>query len=196
MTLNTTRSKVPYICVTSVPEYQISARFSLRPATFELKAFFAESAPNDPKRPWTLRGEIKIPHICVTNVPESQIWPHFALQPTVFKILLDDWTLDDWTLTSPNYLAHTKYLLPRSKFWSVSPYGKPFLRYKVVKNWNKKHRGFDDRLVKMADHDNIKLDCIQIYRCMLRSKTCRFRNTTLLKIANTPNDPTITLSII
>ena len=38
MTLNTTRSKVPHICVTIVAVSQISLRFTVRPAVLELKA--------------------------------------------------------------------------------------------------------------------------------------------------------------
>ena len=75
MTLNPTRSKVPHICVTSIPESQISVRFALRPAIFELQAILRQVDRMTPKRPRLLECE-RCP-IYVTNNPGSQISPHF-----------------------------------------------------------------------------------------------------------------------
>ncbi len=38
-----------------------------------------------------------------------------------------------WTLSSQRYLAYSKYLPLRPKFWSISLYGEPFSIYQVVK---------------------------------------------------------------
>ena len=40
MTLTNRRSRVPHICITTVPESQISVRFALRWAVFEIMAVF------------------------------------------------------------------------------------------------------------------------------------------------------------
>ena len=50
ITLNTTRSKVPHICVTSFHESQISPHFGLWPAGFEIQAILRQGhrmTPND-----------------------------------------------------------------------------------------------------------------------------------------------------
>ncbi len=49
MTLNTTRSKVPDICDTSVIESQISVRYSLQPSIFELQAILRQVHRMTPK---------------------------------------------------------------------------------------------------------------------------------------------------
>ncbi len=51
MTLNTTRSKVPHICFTSVNESHISLGFALQPVVFWDTSHFETNALNDPK--WT-----------------------------------------------------------------------------------------------------------------------------------------------
>ncbi len=57
MTLNTTRSKVPHICVTSVSKSQISVRFPLKPAISAVTGHSETSALNDSKWPWTQQGQ-------------------------------------------------------------------------------------------------------------------------------------------
>ena len=54
-------------------------------------------------------------------------------------------------------------------------------------------QGLGALLDKMEGNDHIKLDNKDL-DVAFHSKTCRFRGTGFLKIGNTPNDPTITLS--
>ncbi len=51
MTLNTTRSKVPHTCVTSLPGTQLSVHFPLRQAFFELQATLRQVHQMTPKDP-------------------------------------------------------------------------------------------------------------------------------------------------
>ncbi len=57
MTLNPTRSKVPHIRVTSVPESQITLRFAIRPAVFEIEAILRQVDRMTSIWPWTLQGQ-------------------------------------------------------------------------------------------------------------------------------------------
>ncbi len=83
VTLNTTRPKVAHICY-YCPESQISVRFALRPAMFELQAILRQTiAPNDPK--WQNITRSKVHHICFTNVPVSQVHPPFSSTTNHFR---------------------------------------------------------------------------------------------------------------
>ena len=73
MTLNTTRSKVPHICFTSVHGSQISASFALQPVVLELQAI------SDKCSEWP---QISL-NTTRSKVLESQISLHYALRPTV-----------------------------------------------------------------------------------------------------------------
>ncbi len=57
MTLNTKRSNVAYIHVTTTPESQISPCFSVRTVAFELQAILRQVHWMTPKLPWTLKGQ-------------------------------------------------------------------------------------------------------------------------------------------
>ncbi len=56
MTLNPTSSIVPHIFITTVPESQISLRFALRPAFFNIQAILRQVHQMTPKWPWILQG--------------------------------------------------------------------------------------------------------------------------------------------
>ncbi len=58
------------ICVTSTHESQISLRFALRPAIFEIQAIFETNAPNDTKM--TLNHTRSNVHMCVTVSPSPK----------------------------------------------------------------------------------------------------------------------------
>ncbi len=60
-----------------------------------------------------------------------------------------------WTLKTQKYLAYTKYLVPRPKFWSVSIYWQPFFRYRVVKN--RKNRKYTEWLHTDSEHLTVKI---------------------------------------
>ncbi len=79
LTLNTTKSKVPYICVTTVPESQISVRFALRPAIFELHVILTLN---------TTRS--KVPPICVTNVQSPKYQPILLYDQPVLRHMVVD----------------------------------------------------------------------------------------------------------
>ncbi len=49
MTLNTTKTKVLYLCVTNVPESQILLLFRSTTSCFGVRGHVETSAPNDPK---------------------------------------------------------------------------------------------------------------------------------------------------
>ncbi len=68
MTLNITRSNihVPHICVASVPQYQISVRFTLQPVLFELQAILRQAHRMTHKSPLNT-AMWNIPHICATT---------------------------------------------------------------------------------------------------------------------------------
>ncbi len=75
MTFNTTRSKVPHTCITSVPDSQISVRFALQPAFVDLD-ILRQVHPMTPKWPWTLQGQRYPMHILFVSLsPKFQsIW--------------------------------------------------------------------------------------------------------------------------
>ncbi len=54
MTLSTTRLKIPHRCINNIPESQISIRFALLPAFFEIQAILRQTTP---KWPWTLQDQ-------------------------------------------------------------------------------------------------------------------------------------------
>ena len=83
MTLDHTRSMCS-ICITSVPEYQLSVHFALQPAVFERSSFW-DNALNEPKITLNpTRSNVPIYVLLVST--ESQILVHFALRPAVFEI--------------------------------------------------------------------------------------------------------------
>ena len=75
--------KVPYICITSIPDSQISLRFALWPGVFEIQAIL--SAPNDSKMT-LITTRSYVPHIYATSIHESQISLHFAPRRSIFEI--------------------------------------------------------------------------------------------------------------
>ncbi len=85
ITLNTARSDVPHIHTRTTPEFQISFRFPLRPAIFELQHIFETSVPNDPTR--TLNTKRSTPYN-MYNMPtttEYQISLRFLLRSAVIE---------------------------------------------------------------------------------------------------------------
>ncbi len=75
MTFNTTRSKVPHTCITSVPDSQISVRFALQSAFVDLD-ILRQVHPMTPKWPWTLQGQRYPMHVLFVSLsPKFQsIW--------------------------------------------------------------------------------------------------------------------------
>ena len=83
MTWSHTRSNVPRICVTTVPDSKFQSVL-LYGQTFLSYRSFWKSAPNDPKL--TLNPtRSTVPRICVTSIHESQISVRFALWPAVLR---------------------------------------------------------------------------------------------------------------
>ena len=60
MTLNTTKSNVPHICVTSIHESHISLHFALQPAVFQLQAIVRQVHWMTPSWLWTLPSQISL----------------------------------------------------------------------------------------------------------------------------------------
>ncbi len=86
MTWNTTRREVHHIpvCITTVPESQISVSFTL-PPVYVYTGHIEIGAQNDPKM--TLDAtRSKVPHISITRIPKSQFSVSFALRPAVFEL--------------------------------------------------------------------------------------------------------------
>ena len=63
MTLSPTKSKVLHICVTGIPESQISLRFALR-TVFETQAILRQVYRNDLEP-----TKSNVPHICISSIP-------------------------------------------------------------------------------------------------------------------------------
>ena len=91
--------------------------------------------------PWTLNSQkYSIYTKCLPH--EAQILVDFTLRLAVSEIQhVQDWRKSEmhwmnpnwtWTLNSQNYSRYTKYLPPRPKYWSVSLYDYPFLRYNIL----------------------------------------------------------------
>ena len=128
---------VPHILVfiTIVQESQISIRFTLRPAFFDIQAILRQVHWMTPKWPWTVQDQ-RYPRN-VTSVQESQISIRFALRPALFEIqailrqvhrMTAKWP---WTL--PGHMCPI-YMLAVSispKFHSISLYDEPFSRYRL-----------------------------------------------------------------
>ncbi len=53
--------KLPYLCITNVRNSQISLRFALRPALFEIQTILRQVHRMTAKWPWTLQGQITLP---------------------------------------------------------------------------------------------------------------------------------------
>ncbi len=58
LTLDPIRSKLPYTRITSVRDSQISLRFAVRPAFFEIQAILRQVHLMTPNWPWTLQRQI------------------------------------------------------------------------------------------------------------------------------------------
>ncbi len=82
MTLNTTRSKVPYICITD----KISVRFSLGPAVFGLQDISTVTFWRNYDTMTLKPTRSNIPYICATSIHESQFSLRFPLRSAVFEI--------------------------------------------------------------------------------------------------------------
>ena len=136
MTLNPTSSNVPHIFITIVHESQISLRFALWPALFEIQAILRQVHWMTPNWPWTLQCQITLYYI--TTVPESQISLHFALQPAVLELqailrhvhrMTSKWP---WILLGQRYTTYVLLVSPSLKFWSVLLYDQRFPWYSTL----------------------------------------------------------------
>ncbi len=58
------------MCVTSIPESQMSVGFAIRPVVFELQAILKQVHRMPANDFVTLQGQ-KVPRICATSVPQS-----------------------------------------------------------------------------------------------------------------------------
>ncbi len=133
MTLNTTRSKVPHICVTSVPEPPNFSPFCSTTGHLGGTGQFEKSAPNNPKM--TLNTARSKERIYVLLMSPSHRFHSVSLRVTGhFETSAWDDPKMILNTTRPK-VAHIK--VPESK---VSPFCSTtslFLRYKVVKNLKK-----------------------------------------------------------
>ncbi len=92
----------------------------------------------------------------------------------------------------------TEYSPPKPKFYSVSLYDQPFLRYTVVENqkctkWP--HNDLEHLTVESTLH-TLNTHPRGPNLIPFRSTASRFRDTRLLKIGNAPNNPRMTLSTL
>ena len=83
MTLSPTGRNVPHICVTSIPESQISVRLALRPVVLSYMPFWDKCTEWSQMTLNTTRSNVQ--HICTISVPSSQILVCFALWSGVFE---------------------------------------------------------------------------------------------------------------
>ncbi len=105
MTLNTTRSLVPHICVNNGPDSKISLHLALRPAFFSqiwVAVHFETNAPNDSKFEF---------HISVRFFFFLLYDHHFSRNKFADNENPTQWP---WTLNSQKYLTCTKYLPPNT----------------------------------------------------------------------------------
>ncbi len=150
MALHTTRPNVLHICVTSVPESQISFYFTMT-RYFQVTGLFEISQWDDPKITFqTLLSMVH--HIYLISVPQCHSSPKFYFfflhndlfsrymvvknckcviyTPNLFHV--KNWKCTKWSQTDLEYLMikSTLYTLkklpPSPKFRSVSLYGQPF----------------------------------------------------------------------
>ena len=126
MTLNLTRSNVPHICITTIPGSQISLRFTVRPALFEIQTIVRQAHRTTPNRPSTLQCQSTL-YMYNLNVPGSQIHsvllydePFLSYRP--FWDKCTEWPQTD---LEPYKFKGTPYMLLVSaspKFYSISLY--------------------------------------------------------------------------
>ncbi len=95
--------RCPQICVTGMLESQISLRFTLPPAVFDLLAILRQVHWMPPKWPWALQGQ-RYP---IYAVSESQISVRFVVQRTIFalQVILRQMT-PKWHWTLPPYIRY------------------------------------------------------------------------------------------
>ncbi len=115
--LDLTSSNVPHIFITIVPESQISLRFALRPAFFNIQAIWRQVHRMIPKWPWTLQGQRypinvllvsmcpKFHSVSLYDEPFSSYgpfwdkcteWPQNNLEPYKFKCTLYIYNYCPW----------------------------------------------------------------------------------------------------
>ncbi len=79
------KAKLPYICIIRVHDSQISLRFALRPALFEIQTILRQVHRMTPNWSWTLQRQITL-YLYNKTVPESQISLRFALRLAVLGL--------------------------------------------------------------------------------------------------------------
>ena len=109
MTLNPTRSNVPYICITSTSESQISLRFALRPTIFEIRGILPEiekirNTPFDLK--FTKFNCKKYPVYSKYLLPRPKFWS-VSLYGYMFlrHKIIENPKCTDWAQTDLEYLT-------------------------------------------------------------------------------------------
>ncbi len=126
--------KSPYICITGVPDSQVSLRFAVRPAISEIQAILRQVHQMTPKCPWTPQGQ-RYP-IYVSLVSTSPIFhsvrsttsrfrdtghfetsalndPHIYLEPCTTSHFRDTGHFETSALNDPHiYLEPCKVKLP------------------------------------------------------------------------------------
>ncbi len=141
ITLNSKRSNVPYVCVTTVKIPNFSHPVCSTTSRFGVTGHSETNAPNDPKLTFnTKRSKVHVPHICIT---------YYVLVPNVtpFRSRSSRFRFTGHFETSvPNYLKlalnPTKRkvsricvtTVPESKVSVRLLYDQPFSRYKVANN--------------------------------------------------------------
>ncbi len=139
MTLNPTSSNVPHIFITIVPESQISLRFALRPAFFNIQAILRQVHQMTPKWPWTLQGHrYPINVLLVSTSPKFHSVSLYDKQFSGYRPFWEKCTkwpqidLEHYKLKCSPYVLIVP-MIP--KFHSVSLYKAVFIRYRAF--WDK-----------------------------------------------------------
>ncbi len=136
MPLNTTRSCVAHIYVTSIHESQISLHFTLRPTIFEIQAIFRQVLGMTPNWPWTPQDQITL-YMYNNCLRASNFTPlRFTtsrLQAILRQVnrMTPKWP---WTLQDQRYTTYVLLVSPSPKLHSVLLYDQPFSKYRTFYN--------------------------------------------------------------
>ncbi len=151
------------------------------------------SSTNIPENlPYTLRTYPRSPNVGLFRSTTSRFQ-----DTTLSKIEMNpNWS---WTLNTLKYSVYryTKYLPLRPKFWSVLLYDQRFSRYKVdgtrkCTEWLQTK--LEHLTAKTTLHKKNEYLAAEAWILVPFHSTSHFRDTTLSKIGNAPNDPKLNLN--
>ncbi len=133
--MNTTRSKVPHIGVTSIPESQISVSFALRPDVLKVHAILRKVHQMTKKWPWTLQGQRYPIYVLLEYCPWVPNFSRFPSTTSCFRVLgqFETSALNDPKMTLDTTRSNTPHIYvtgtpppPNSKFnsphFALSPF--------------------------------------------------------------------------